>query len=303
MPLVMRWVRLVCCGISVAGFFQIQAAEPVMVCGKAVFEANGGGRICESSAMPVGDGTMFVAVALPGSDVNRVSLMYGGRTLSVQLTGQDPVSRLCLLKSETRAVFVPAVADSASGAARMVMQVKPGGGSPFRARATGWVKQVGGRILPLALMRVNYDRAVPLPGEPIYDEAGRVVALAFQAGDVPNAGFALPIDVLHRVLNDLQKGGRPVRAWLGLSLRADAPSPQITGVWKDSPASRAGLRVRDVLLDVDGGAVADYADAVNAFYYLRPGRPLKIRVLRGVEEIGVEMTPVAAPAGDVPALP
>lgn len=299
MPSAVRWLPFVCCGISVAGSFQVHAVEPAVVCGKVVFAANAGGKVCESSALPVGDGTMFVAVALPGSDVNRVSLVYGNRQLAVHLIGQDPVSRLCLLKAEARAVTVPMLADSAVGTTRGLMQVKPGG-SPFRARATGWVKQVGGRILPLALMRVNYDRTVPPPGEPIYDEAGRVVALAFQGADVPNAGFALPIDVLHRVQNDLQKGGRPVRAWLGLSLRADAPSPQITRVWKNSPASRAGLREQDVLLDVDGGAVADYADAVNAFYYLRPGRCLKIRVLRGVEEIGVELTPVAAPAGDAP---
>ena len=249
--------------------------------------------------MPVGDGAMFVAVALPGSDPSRVTLVYGNRPVGVHLLGQDPVSRVCFLKTDVRASPVPALAETAAGAVRLSMQVKPGG-SPFRARATGWVKQVGGRILPLALLRVNYDRAVPQPGEPVYDDTGRVVALAFQAGDVPNAGFALPIDVLHRVRNDLQKGGRPVKAWLGLSLRADAASPQITRIWKDSPASRAGLREQDVLLDVDGGAVADYADAVNAFYYLRPGRSLKIRVLRGVEELSVEMTPVAAPAGDVP---
>jgi len=46
------------------------------------------------------------------------------------------------------------------------------------------------------------------------------------------------------------------------------------------------------LLEVGNRRLSDYADAVNAFYYLRPGVTTPVRVKRSAQEISINVTPV-----------
>jgi S1-C subfamily serine protease len=48
----------------------------------------------------------------------------------------------------------------------------------------------------------------------------------------------------------------------------------------------------EVLLEVGSRRLVDYADAVNAFYFLRPGVVTAVRLRRGKQEFGVSLTPV-----------
>jgi len=57
------------------------------------------------------------------------------------------------------------------------------------------------------------------------------------------------------------------------------------------------LQPGDVLLQVGAYLVSEYAEAVNACYYLVAGRPVKVRVLRGTEVLEVELVPQALANG------
>lgn len=63
--------------------------------------------------------------------------------------------------------------------------------SLVKCRTTGWVKQVGGEILPLAVLRVNFSHSVPPPGTPLLDDTDRVVTIGFQSSGGGNIGYAL----------------------------------------------------------------------------------------------------------------
>jgi S1-C subfamily serine protease len=160
-----------------------------------------------------------------------------------------------------------------------------------KCRVSGWVKQVGGKILPLALLRVDFEGLVPPRGTPLWDSSGKVAALVFQESGTGNTAYAIPAEAVNRVRGDVCNGGHLVRGWIGFSLRADNPSPQIVRVLAGSPAASAGIKPGDVLLQVGDRQINDYADAVNAFFYLVPGRAVGVKILRGGSALAFKLTP------------
>lgn len=241
----------------------------------------------ESAAFAVGDGRHLVAVAVSGSDAAKGRLMLAGRALPAEAF-VDPVSRLVVFRMAGppgKALPLLAVAPSANGTALFCGR----GGS--NGTITGVVKQIDGKILPLCLLSVSYEGAAPLPGTPLTNQSGAVIAVSHQpTGE--KAGFALPVEVLKRVLEEVQTGGRVTRGWIGLKLQPAAASPRVTSVQAGSPSAKSGVISGDVLLQVGARQVGEYADAVNAFYFLRPGVATPVRIRRGSQEITLTLTPV-----------
>jgi len=228
---------------------------------------------------------------MPGADATNPTVRMGSRAVPVQVVGFDPVSRLFFFKVEGPVAPKPIEwLDDATGSTGSSLQAMAPDG-PLKCRSTGWVKQVGGKILPLALLGVNFDRAVPPPGTPLLDPQGRVAAIVFQNTGTGTTGYAIPAEAVHRVRRDVCNGGRLIRGWLGLSLRAETQSPQVVRVLPQSPAAAAGVRPADVLLSVGSRQISDYADAANAFFYLIPGQPVRVKLLRGVEQLEFTLTP------------
>lgn len=249
------------------------------------------GRASESTAVPVPGESNLVAVVLAGADAFNPTVRLGNRLVPVQVIGHDPVSRLGFFKVEGSLApkNVAWLQDSGGGTSTGLQAMAPDG--PVKCRTAGWVKQVGGKILPLALLRVNFERAVPPPGTPLLDSEGRVAGIVFQSSGTGNTGYAIPAEAVHRVRQDVCNGGRLVRGWLGLSLRAETQSPQIVRVLPGSPAAAVGIRPADVLLTIGTRQISDYADAANAFFYLIPGQPVRVKLLRGVDQLEFTLTP------------
>lgn len=258
---------------------------------QVAFPAAANGKAAESTAVPVNGDSLLVAVVMPRADALHPTLRMGNRTIPVQVIGHDPVSRLGFF--EVEGPVLPKSMewlDDAGGCAGTTLQAMAAG-RMVKCRSTGWVKQVGGKILPLALLRVNFDQAVPPPGTPLLDPDGRVAAIVFQDSGTGNIGYAIPAEAVHRVRRDVCGGGPLIRGWLGFSLRAETQSPQIVRVLPKSPAAAAGIKPNDVLLAVGTRQITDYADAANAFFYLIPGQPVRVKLLRGVEQLEFTLTP------------
>jgi serine protease Do len=164
-------------------------------------------------------------------------------------------------------------------------------------------------------------------GGPVLDLHGNVVAIA-NAVNVAGQGigFAIPVDIAKAILPHLQKYGRVRRGWMGVSVQDSNPemvetyglrNPRgvvVTDVKEDSPASRAGLKVGDVIEGLDTGRVerahklrwqvAARGVGHSVMLRVRRGeRPLRMRVK--LEELpGEELEPltpaVAAPSKRAP---
>ena len=77
-------------------------------------------------------------------------------------------------------------------------------------------------------------------------------------------GFAIPINMVKRIMEDLISDGKVTRGWLGVQIQdlnsnmiktldlEDRNGALISQVIKDSPAENAGVKNKDVVVDVDG---------------------------------------------------
>ncbi|MGL5017794.1 MAG: S1C family serine protease [Luteolibacter sp.] len=268
-------------------------AQPVAVLPRwqASFPAIPNGNASESTAVPVDGGSALVVVVAAGADATSPLLHLGKREVATRVIGHDPVSRLGFIQPEDGMAPKPTSwLESAATNSNTALQVLEGG-TTTQCRTAGWVNQVGGKILPFALLRVNFSRAVPPPGTPLLDAAGNVVAIVFQSAGSGDTGYAIPAEAVHRVHRDISSHGRLVRGWLGLSLRADSPVPKIIRVLPTSPAAAEGIRPDDVLLSIGSRQIQSYADAANAFFYLIPGEPVRVTVSRDGEPLEFTLTP------------
>lgn len=267
----------------------VAAAGPLT----ALFPAlpNGKGSQSVVASMSGNGEPVLVTVVMPGANPAAPSLRDGERPITARALGHDPTSRLAFLRGGQGTGLAPQEwltdsKDSVGGTLRAAVA-----GNVVVCKVTGWVKKVGGKVLPLALLQVNFDGPVPPPGTPLMDSRNRVAALFFQGTGVGGKGYAIPAEAVHRVRRDIMQGGEPVRGWLGFTLNPETQAARVVRVLTDSPAALAGVMPGDMLLAVGHRTVADYTDVADAFFYLSPGEPTRLRLKRGSQMLDLAVTP------------
>jgi serine protease Do len=135
-------------------------------------------------------------------------------------------------------------------------------------------------------------------------------AIASQTGSYEGYGFAIPINLAKKVLNDIQKFGSVKRGYLGVSFKelnqdaADALHIDKTvGLYVDdvapgSGAAQAGLQHGDVITKVEGKTVYESSDLQEPVGRLQPGDKINVTYTRGNEEKNVSVT-LKADAGNL----
>ncbi|MCU0777347.1 MAG: S1C family serine protease [Akkermansiaceae bacterium] len=258
-----------------------------------LFPALPQGKSCQSAVVPIsGRGeSVLVTVVMPGANPAAPALRDGDRQVTARAIGHDPTSRLGFLRVGQNAGLAPVewLADSSNLVGASLRATVDG--KAVQCEVKGWVKKVGGKVLPLALLQVNFEGPVPPPGTPLMDSRNRVAALFFQGSGGNGSGYAIPVEAVHRIRRDIMQGGEPVRGWLGLTLSSESQTARVVRVLTDSPAALAGVMPGDILLAVGSRPVADYADVANAFFYLSPGEPTRLRLKRGTQTVDLAVTP------------
>lgn len=133
-------------------------------------------------------------------------------------------------------------------------------------------------------------------GGPLVDLRGEVIgintAIASGNGFNQGYGFAVPINVARRVMEDLLEHGRVRRPLLGISIQNISPEdaevyrlPRIAGVLIEdfqagSPAERAGIRRHDVIVAVNGEAVERLGQFQRLVARHDPGEEVEVEVIR-----------------------
>jgi len=127
-------------------------------------------------------------------------------------------------------------------------------------------------------------------------------AIASQTGSYEGYGFAIPINLARKVLNDIQKYGSVKRGYLGVSfqeLNEDAAQnlhiSQTTGLYintvaEGSGAAAAGLKEGDIITKVNGKPVYESSDLQEAVARLAPGDKIDITVLHDGNARNVSVT-------------
>ncbi|MCF7807715.1 MAG: Do family serine endopeptidase [Candidatus Marinimicrobia bacterium] len=159
-------------------------------------------------------------------------------------------------------------------------------------------------------------------GGPLVNLDGELIgmnsAIASRSGGYQGIGFAIPINLVNRIVEDLQENGRVTRAWLGVWIQAvdndlakafgleKAHGALIDDLVEDSPADKAGLRERDIILEFDGQEITSSDMLPTIVSIQRPGQKKKLKIMRDgkIKEIKVtleEMPEETAAAGPLEA--
>jgi serine protease Do len=128
-------------------------------------------------------------------------------------------------------------------------------------------------------------------GGPLFDVAGRVVGINTAIIGGTGIGFSIPIDLVSGILPDLKRDGRVARGWLGVALAnlddqsakelgAAAGGVAVSEVYPETPAADAGIQPGDVVLSINGRAVARSEDFIRLVGQLRPGDKVKLDLIR-----------------------
>jgi len=268
----------------------------------------GGGQAASGSGFVIDDEGHVITNehVVAGADEFRVRFGEDGEPIKAKLLGADPSVDLALLKVDPGDVGEP-LQPLELGASE---DLRPGDpaiaiGSPFGLQGTvtsGIVSALERTIeAPNGFSisgAIQTDAAIN-PGNsggPLLDEQGRVIGVNAQirtGGGNGNTGvgFAVPVDEIKRSLPALERGERPERAFLGVSSSVTPESGAAVGeVVPNSPASRAGIRAGDRIVEIAGQPVRDPDDVSAAVNARRPGDEVRVLVERGGERRTLTVT-------------
>jgi len=259
----------------------------------------------------------------PASDAAGVPAAQISRALDAHVLGVDSESDLALLKVERKEL--PALRFADSDKVRqgdLVFAI----GSPLGLRnsATMGVVSAPGRAInaekPILYIQTDASINPGDSGGALVDAQGLLIGMntliVSQSGGNEGIGFAIPSNVVRNVYQQLRRAGHVSRGFIGIEvqditpvlakgLRLAVPSGvMVADVDPDSPAERAGLKRKDVILSFDGLAIETALQLRNDVNRRQGGERISLVVLRANERVSsvVEIQEQMAPWDPLAAL-
>ncbi len=140
-------------------------------------------------------------------------------------------------------------------------------------------------------------------GGPLINMKGEVIgintAIIAQGQGI---GFAIPSNMAARVIEQLKDGGRVQRGWIGVSIEdvddntakalalGDMRGSLISAVVPNGPADQAGIKVGDIVTQVNGTSVQNSSQFLRAIADLRPGNTPNLTLWRNGKTTTVKVT-------------
>jgi putative serine protease PepD len=239
-----------------------------------------------------------------------------GSTTTAEVVGTDPMTDLAVIKADDVSGLTPATLGQSGNldVGEEVVAI----GSPFGLEATVTSGIVSALNRPVSVgeqgggMDTTYpaiqtDAAIN-PGNsggPLVNMQGEVVGInssirtsssSLGQGGSIGLGFAIPLDEVLPIVDQLRQGEAPTHARLGVQV-TDAQSQDglltgagIADVESGSAADEAGLEEGDVVVKVDDRPITDASSLVATIRGHRPGDTVTLTVVRDGEQQQLEAT-------------
>ncbi|HWK52272.1 MAG TPA: trypsin-like peptidase domain-containing protein [Steroidobacter sp.] len=244
-----------------------------------------------------------------GADQIRVQLA-DGRVATPTIVGTDPDTDLAVLRVDLESPPVmPMGRSNVLRAGDVVLAI----GNPFGLSQTvtqGIVSATGRGRLGVTDFEdfIQTDAAINFgnSGGALINAEGELIgintAVLAQTLGTDGISFAIPVNMVRGVMDQIIAHGRVRRGWLGVSSeelpRATAAALginppvalRISSVDPLGPAAKAGMRADDLVTHFNGQQIVNAQEALNRVAAMSPGSTLEIRGRRGREQLTLEAT-------------
>jgi Do/DeqQ family serine protease len=238
-----------------------------------------------------------------------------GRSAHARLIGSDTLTDLALLRIDL--AQVPAIAlgdDRQTRIGDLVLAI----GNPFGVGQTVTLGVVGAvsREAPGISAVADFiqtDAAIN-PGNSggaLVNSSGELIgintAIYSRSGGSEGIGFAVPVSTVRQIAAQLREHGEVPRGWLGLELQELTPQlaaslglddqggALVAGVYRGSPAARAGVQPGDLLVALEGRTFQRARDARAALAMLPREQEVRLTLQRGRRRIETRATTIRPP--------
>jgi len=223
---------------------------------------------------------------------------FDGRTAEAKLVGRDPGSDVALLRVAAADLVVPPWSTAEPKVGHLVLSVaRPGrtarASMGIASAVSGeWRSPAGGRLE--RYLQTDIALQPGFSGSLLVDDRGNGLGMN-TASLLRGHSLTVPTETLRRVTEALVAHGRMRRAFVGLGsmpirlpVKAARASGQesallVIAVQPDGPADLSGVLLGDALLALDGHALTQVDDLIEALTEERIGAELKFRILRAGE--------------------
>jgi S1-C subfamily serine protease len=236
-----------------------------------------------------------------------------GREVSAMPVGAEPGIDVAMLHVEDNQLSPATMGDSDNlEVGEWVLAV----GNPFGLSHTvtaGIVSAKGRNSSDLGMSQSGYQNFIQTDasinpgnsGGPLVNVAGEVVGMntAISAAG-QGLGFAVPINMIKVIIDQLKRTGRVVPAWLGVGIREIGPelarrlaSPEgvlVTDVYEEGPAEN-GLLPGDVILEFNGTSVKKAAELSWMTSTAGIGNEVVLKVFRNGSSVDLRLRVAAKP--------
>jgi len=233
------------------------------------------------------------------------------RRAKATLVGTDPETDLAVLKIDL--TKLPSILFGQSDQAH-VGDVVLAIGNPFGVGQTvtlGIISAVGRSHLGINTFEnfIQTDAAIN-PGNSggaLVDTSGHLIGIntaiysRTPGGASLGIGFAIPASTAKQVLEQIMETGQVTRGWIGVGVQDMTKElsesfrlPQIRGaliteVFRGTPADKAGVKLGDILVAVEGKPVTDSSTMLNLVSALNPGKQATLKIVRSQQETDINV--------------
>jgi serine protease Do len=264
---------------------------------REVYEQNSGSGVIISS-----DGFIVTSNHVVEGASDLVVLLNDQREFKARLIGGDESTDIALLKIESNELPYLLFGDSDSlEVGEWVLAV----GNPHKLQSTvtaGIVSAKGRNINILKNIGIESfiqtDAAVNSgnSGGALMNSSGLVIgintAIISEGGGHEGFSFAIPVNLVRKVVNDIKEYGSVQRGWMGVELRnvdfevakelglREVNGVLITLVIKGGAAYEAGLLTGDIIQQINGVKIKDMPQFMEKLGLYRPGDEVTVNFLR-----------------------